>query len=837
MRDAAGAPDAPAAPAVAAPDVAAAPAAAPDPAVERDWAAQDGLYAGGTLQPAAVRRAVDELGDAGRDLAERLRGLAQASAPSADPGWLDLYRAACERRREARLAPHRDRLRRVIFTKHFDMGGSHYAYTEGQSDAQAERHFVPGAALCILEMDGLYGTVRTLLEDREGVIRDPDVSHDGRRVLFAWKRSDRRDDYHLYEMTVADGRVRQLTFGLGFADYEPAYLPGGDIVFSSTRCVQTVDCWWTEVSNLYTCDPDGRYLRRLGYDQVHTNFPTVTHDGRVLYTRWEYNDRGQIYPQGLFQMYPDGTGQAGFYGNNSWFPTTILHARGIPGTDKVVCIFTGHHTRQQGWLGVLDPSRGRQENSGAQLVAPVRPTEAVRIDRYGQEGDQFQYPYPLGEAEFLAAMKPAGGSGRAGPAGDRFAVYFVAADGRRELLAHDPAVSCNQPVPLAPRPVPHVRPSAVDYRQAAGTVILQDIHAGPGLAGVPRGTVKSLRVAALEFRAAGIGSNGNAGPAGGALISTPVSIGNGAWDPKIILGEAAVHEDGSACFTVPARTPVYFQALDGRGRAVQTMRSWTTLQPGEVQSCVGCHEDKNSAPPAAAVAEALRAGPQALRPWYGPPRGFSFPREIQPVLDRHCIRCHYERPGESGRGGALAETGAAPAGAAGGATGGAAPAGPAAEPGAAQVKPAFSLRGAEVVDTEAKRRWSEAYLALTQSEWLRRGGRSRGFRGEPSELVNWVSAQSAPPMLPPYSAGSARSRLMTLLEEGHYGVKLARDELDRFACWIDLLVPYCGDYTEAAAWSADEAGKYEHFLAKRRRWEAEEAGNIAAYLSRPQAAP
>ena len=141
-----------------------------------------------------------------------------------------------------------------IFTKHHTLGGSHYAYTEGQSDAQHERQFNPGAALCRLDLEGDQARVSTLIEDSDGVIRDPDVSWDGRHVLFAWKKSDREDDYHLYEMAVADGSVRQLTDGLGFADYEGVYLPNDDILFNSTRCVQTVDCWWTEVSNLYTCD-------------------------------------------------------------------------------------------------------------------------------------------------------------------------------------------------------------------------------------------------------------------------------------------------------------------------------------------------------------------------------------------------------------------------------------------------------------------------------------------------------------------------------------------------------------------------------------------------------
>jgi hypothetical protein len=322
--------------------------------IQCDWISQDygtDFYEWFTrdtnadIEKRIIDKALAELGSEGKKLAADFRLLQRSNIAPDDQRWLDLYVKACERRREIRLQPLLDKCNTIVFTKHYNMGGSHYAYTEGQSDAQSERNFVPGSALCLwsairLDGHGIYGEVRTLIDDPDGVIRDPDVSFDGKRILFAWKKSDRQDDYHLYEMEVETGppprlasgdtgagKVRQLTSGLGFADYEGAYLPNDDIIFNSTRCVQTVDCWWTEVSNLYTCDKHGKYLRRLTFDQVHTNFPTVLEDGRLIYTRWEYNDRGQIYPQGLFQMSPDGTGQTEFYGNNSWFPTTIMHAR------------------------------------------------------------------------------------------------------------------------------------------------------------------------------------------------------------------------------------------------------------------------------------------------------------------------------------------------------------------------------------------------------------------------------------------------------------------------------------------------------------------------------
>ncbi|MBT3198698.1 MAG: hypothetical protein HN350_02180 [Phycisphaerales bacterium] len=689
------------------------------------------------------------------------------------------YIRACDVRRRKRLAPMLAVCDKIVFTKHHIIPSSNIFYTEALSDAQNQRNFAPNSALCLLTMEGGYGKVRTLLADPGGVIRDPDVSYDGKRILFAWKKSRLKDDYHLYEMSAASGKITQITSGAGVADFDGKYLPNGEIIFNSTRCIQSVDCNFPEVSNLYVCRADGKHMRRVGFDQVHTSAPAVLDDGRVVYTRWDYNDRGQVFTQPLFQMNADGTGQTEFYGNNSWFPTSIQFARGIPGTQKVVAILPGHHTRRAGKLAIIDPTRGRQEASGVQLISPMRKTEPARMDRYGQKGELFRHPYALSEKHFIVGYSPNGWREKPG-----FGLYFFTSGGKRELLAWDDSIPCSQPVPLVRRKTPQQRASTVDYRKSTGVYAMQNVYAGPGLKGVKPGAAKKLRVIALEFRALGIGKNSNRGPAGRAMVTTPISIDNGSWDVKKVLGDAPIEADGSACFEVPARTPVYFQVIDERGCAIQTMRSWSTLQPGERYACIGCHENKNETtlPSAAGATIAARKGPRKLIPFHGPPRGFSFPKEIQPILDKHCVRCH--------DGGKKTDAN----------------------------RKSFSLLSKGHVDKKAKRIWSESYLALTK-------------RGKQTPLANWISPQSAPSMLRPYHAGAAKSKLLAILEKGHEKAKLSRLELDKIACWLDLLVPYCGDYREANAWSDAEKRNYDRFEAKRKKMQAVEARNIQQLLA------
>lgn len=699
---------------------------------------------------------------------------------------IKIYLEKCIKRREERLKEFVKDRPKVVYTKFRPLRPSFFAYTEGLSDARDECNYFPGGELGVLHMNGIWGEEEVIMSDSNGVFRDTDVHFDGENILFSWKKSAKEDDFHLYEYNYSAKKLKQLTFGLGFADIEPIYLPDDNIMFNSTRSGSAVDCWKVEVSNLYLCDRDGHFMRQIGYDQVHTPHPVLMEDGRVVYTRWEYNDRGQVYTQPLFQMNPDGTGQAEYYGLNSFFPTTLTHSAPIPNTRKLMTIATGHHSPQHGKLFTIDIEAGRDNAEGVMMLAPQKKPKVEIIDAYGQYGDQFQYPYPLNENEFLISYSPLGYH-----VGHpiHFGLYWMNPDGERELLLADENISCNQPILLKERERPFQRASHVDYKKDEGVYYMQNVYAGNGLEGVEKGVVKKLRVVEIEYRTASVGTAFGAGKGGSAHAFTPVGVGNTSWDIKRIYGTVDVYDDGSAFFNVPARKPLYFQALDSNNRVVQTMRSWSTVQPGEVQSCVGCHEHKNSVPLSNHdVSIAMDKGIQSIKPEHSGVRMFSYQKEVQPIWDNNCIKCHNGK------------------------------------------KNKFSLKGdLRVVDNQTRRKYSESYLNLTYASKTSQWNDSWQGNAEHPE-VNWVSALSEPTLLKPYHAGSNTSNLIKRLENGHANTNLTKEEIEIVALWIDLCVPFIADYKEANNWDKKEHSYYEYYEQKRERAKKDEEKAINEYI-------
>ena len=776
------------------------------------------------------------------------------------------YWDACAARRRRRLAQVARDCPRIAYVKHYTINGD--AELSGNAQVTDEcycahpRNWRRGGQLCLLTVraDGTVAN-EVLLDRPEGCIRDPDVSFDGRTLVFSMRNSfaadeesrnfKRRplatmlkpngDDYHLYTLDLETRKLTQLTFSDPHpcADFEPCWLSDGRIAFQSTRCVQVIPCHRTQDSNLYVCDADGRNIRRLGYDGGSTFYPQELPDGRILYTRYEYNDRNARFQQPLFTMNPDGTMQTEYYGNNSWYPTSLIHFRPIPGTRRAIGIVSGHHVAQKGKLAILDNSLGRQGDAGITFVAgaDIRERPGVVKSDYTsdpvftkahaeqdpfvddfatQHGAQWQYPYPLSEGDWLVTFLPEG-SLRGSKCGDgpNFGIYWQNAAGERELLAYDPAIECSQPVPVRPRRRAVARRCvAADPNEAYGTFYVQDVYAGEGMRGVTRGTVKTLRVCAIEHRPMFLHNGSMYAPHDecfnafipyyGDNSGEGVAVSGGTWDVKHVLGEVDVAADGSCAFVAPACNPVYFQLLDAEGRCVQTMRSWATLMPGEFNSCIGCHEEKRDAPSAAAPPRTLPV--QRLRPAPGqgahpllarldaggrracaanmlgvnaarsadpeaPTEGFSFRRLVQPILDRRCVRCHDgsnpDRPNLT------AKVVADPRQRAGG------------------KNPIY-----------AHRAFTESYWALTR-------------QGRQTPFVNWYSSTGCSTMLPPCAMGSTRSGVMRHLASEHHGVQTTEEERRVFACWIDLGVPFGGSYAEATRWSEEDRRIFEYQQRKR----------------------
>jgi len=580
------------------------------------------------------------------------------------------------------------------------------------------------------------GQLTTLFRPEKPVyVGNVNLHFDAERLLFSSIGS--HDRWQVFEIGVDGSGLRQVTRGdePDVDSYDSCYLPDGRILFASSACFQSVPCErrLDEVANFCVMNADGSGIRRLCFDQDHDFYPTVMSDGRVLYTRWEYTDIAHAFSARVFTMNPDGTEQRAYYASSSYWPNRIFFARPIPGhATKFVGVISGHHgTARAGELVLFDVARGRQQADGVVQRIPGRgqKVEAKMVDQLvSGSWPKFLTPYPLSDKHFLVSCQPAPDS--------RWGIYLADVFDNLLLIREEEGSVLFEPVPLRKTPRPPVIPDRVTPGSREATVYLSDIYAGPGLAGIPRGTVKRLRLFTYHFNY--FGTSG---------IEDYVGM-DGPWDVRRVLGTVPVAQDGSAYFTVPANTPLVVQPLDAEGKALQLMRSWFTAMPGEAVSCVGCHEDRNSASPNRSTL-ALAGEPSQIKPWYGPVRGFSWDREVQPVLDKYCIGCH--------NGSATLTTGSQQR---------------------ADGKTPPDLRRAE------PRTFPLSDAPFPPSFYaLRRFVRSPGLEGDPR-------------MLPVADYHADTSPLVQMLRKGHRNVRLEEEAWDRLVTWIDLNAPAYGTWLE-----------------------------------------
>ncbi|MCX6875475.1 MAG: discoidin domain-containing protein [Verrucomicrobia bacterium] len=529
-----------------------------------------------------------------------------------------------------------------------------------------------GGGICVLEgFKTDTPRVRCLTSDMpEGSFMGPDLSFDGKKLLFAYCRfhpelanePNKADKtrvpedvfYHIYEMEVDGSARRQLTQGK-YDDFDARYLPNGELVFVSTRKGTTIQCsqWFSDstrdtdhpdsyvrcggdnfrpvpVFTLHGMAADGRMLRPLSAFENFEWAPSVANDGRILYTRWDYIDRFNGHFFSLWSANQDGSNPQLVYGNYTVKPQVKIEARAIPGSSKIAFIAAAHHSIYGGSLCLLDRNAGTEGDAPLTRLTPAVPfpeTEA-NVDQF------FANPWPLSEDYFLVSwsdrkLPPHCRATEEQNPRNATGIYLLDSFGNLELLHRDPTIASASPLPIAPRGCPPAQPMLAgrDGTQE-GRVLLQDVYRGLG--GIPRGSVTQLRLVAVP-------------PKVQPHMNQP-SLGVSAEDPgKFVLGTVPVEADGSAYFLVPSGVPVFFQALDQRGVAVQTMRTLTYVMPDQTLACIGCHEHRESAPPAGRPALAVAREPSQITPGPAGSWPLRFDQLVQPVLDRRCVECH--RPG------------------------------------------------------------------------------------------------------------------------------------------------------------------------------------------------
>jgi formylglycine-generating enzyme required for sulfatase activity len=558
---------------------------------------------------------------------------------------------------------------------------------------------------------------------RDVFVGDMDLHFDADRLLFSSVNDD--NVWQVFELNMDGSGLRQMTAGpiSEMDNYDACYLPDERLIFASAAVCQGVPCVSGNdaVSNLYLADPDFTTVRQLCFDQDHNWNPTVMLDGSVVFTRWEYTDAAHYFSRLLFRMNPDGTAQSAIYGSNSYWPNSMFYTRPIPGEpSKLVTIVSGHHgVARMGELVLLDTAKGTSEADGVIQRIPGRgqPVEPVIVDQLvNPSWPKFLHPWPLSDKYFLAACQPSPSS--------NWGLYLVDVFDNMVLIHEEAGQALLEPVPLAKRERPPIIPDRVRPERTDATVYLADVYHGPGLAEVPHGSVKALRVFEWHYGYNKIGGHQHVALEGG-------------WEVKRLLGTVPIEEDGSALFTVPANTPLAVQPITESGEAMQIMRSWFTAMPGEILSCVGCHESPNDTVPNRRTLATMQP-PTQIQPWHGPTRGFSFVREVQPVLDRRCVACHDGGSPEDGQSlPNLADT------------------------------------------TKGWGGFTKSYLSL--QAYVRRPGPESDYH-----------------LLPPAEFRVNTSELVQMLRKGHHNVALNAEEWDRLITWIDMNVPDHGTWAEHA---------------------------------------
>ncbi len=597
-----------------------------------------------------------------------------------------------------------------------------------------------------------------------GSFVSPDLSYDGKTIMFAYVECEGDKDhryhtdpskghwnrgrcYHIFKVNIDGSELEQLTDGT-WNDFDPCWLPNGRVAFISERRGGYLRCGRVcPTYTLYDMNPDGSDIRCLSPHETNEWHPSVTHDGRIVYTRWDYVDRHGCTAHLPWITTPDGRDARAAHGN--FAPRELradmeLDVRAIPASQKFVATGAPHHGQAFGSLVIFDP---HIEDDDA--MAPVkRITPEVDFPETQGGAQVYGTAWPLSEKYYLCVYDPMmlprmGGQGGKHLSG-RYGIYLVDVFGNKELIYRDPEIACQNPVPLRstvkPPVIPDMSLRLAEGQAAEGTMALVNVY--DTLTPWPREMkVKTLRVYQIIPMSVPSGD-----PPHETSLREPTA-GDSVVLARYVLGTVPVEEDGSAHFTVPAKKELFFQALDENGLAIQSMRSATYVQPGEQLLCQGCHEPRHRAPKSPkTIPIAMRREPSKLKADVDGTNPFSYPRLVQPVLDKNCVKCHAEHPEKAPR------------------------------------------LDRELI-VKGRQRWYASYHSLAP------------------EYAFWSYGDRH--LTIPGKFGARASKLYQMLEKGHHDVKLSDEEMHRITVWLDSCSIFYGVYEEEGG-IAQLEGKIVH---------------------------
>ena len=586
----------------------------------------------------------------------------------------------------------------------------------------------------------------------EGSFLSPELSWDGKTILFAysqakaWEKYQGKEayewspeiSYHIFKVGIDGKGLVQLTDG-STNDFDPCFLPDGRVVFISERRGGYLRCGrHCPVYTMYSMETDGSDIICMSFHETHEWHPSIDNDGMLVYTRWDYVDRDTNIAHHIWTSFPDGRDPRSLHGNypikRETRPWMEMNIRAIPNSKKYVATAGAHHGHAFGSLVMIDQQKpdDRSMSQLTRLTPDVPFPEAERHIKPIADCMSYATAWPLSEDDYLCVYDIDA---------KNHGIYLIDRFGNRELIYRDEKIACLDPIPLRARKVPPVIPSkTIQTRDAIAkangktekeTITIVNVY-DSDFAWPQNANVTALRII-------------QALPKTTPPPNKPrIGIAN-QTNARAVLGTVPVEADGSAYFEAPVGKAIYFQALDENGMAIQSMRSATYVHPGEQMTCLGCHEQKHKAPRQSTVQPlAVKRAPSKIKPDVDGSNPFNYVRLVQPVLDRNCVGCH-------------------------------------------QKQNAVDLAGV----IEGSNGWSRSYNNLAEKYGfyfhVGNGSINKGVHGGSRTIAGKFGAKASP--------------LMEYLNDHHYDVRISDEDRHRIILWLDCNSEFYGSYENTIAQS------------------------------------